>query len=181
MSTRASAARYARALFDVATKESNPEQAEKELDAFGSLLRSHADLQNVLVNPAIPAANKRAVVEQLMNRLQPSAPVRKLLLLLAERDRLELFPDMLDIYRQRLMDHLQVITAEVTTAAPLAGDQAAQMQQRLARATGRTVTMTTKVDPGIIGGVVTRIGGTVYDGSVATRLAGMRQRLREQR
>jgi F-type H+-transporting ATPase subunit delta len=106
--------------------------------------------------------------------------VRKLLLLLAERDRLELFPDMLDIYRQRLMEHMNVIQAEITTAAPLAGDQAARLQERLARATGRTVTMTTKVDPAIIGGVVTRIGSTVYDGSVARRLAAMRQRLLEQ-
>jgi len=131
--------------------------------------------------PAVPAANKRALVQQLMDRLQPSSPVRKLLLLLAERDRLELFADMLDVYRERLMEHLKVIKAEVTTAAPLAGDQAAQLQQRLATVTGRTVTMTTKVDPAIIGGVVTRIGGTVYDGSVATQLAAMRQRLTEQR
>ena len=181
MSTRASAARYARALFDIAIKETNPEQAEKELDAFAGLLQSHTDLQKVLTNPAVPAANKRALVQQLMDRLQPSSPVRKLLLLLAERDRLELFPDMLDVYRERLMEHMQVIKAEVTTAAPLAGDQAAQLQQRLAKATGRTVTMTTKVDPAIIGGVVTRIGGTVYDGSVATQLAAMRQRLTEQR
>jgi len=181
MSTRASAARYARALFDIAIKESNPEQAEKELDAFAGLLQSHADLQKVLTNPAIPAANKRAVVEQLMDRLQPSSPVRKLLLLLADRDRLELFPDMLDIYRERLMEHMKVIKAEVTTAVPISGDRAAQMQQRLASATGRTVTMTMKVDPDIIGGVVTRIGGTVYDGSVATQLAAMRQRLLEQR
>ena len=181
MSTRASAARYARALFDIAIKESNPEQAEKELDAFAGLLQSHADLQKVLTNPAIPAANKRAVVEQLMDRLQPSSPVRKLLLLLADRDRLELFPDMLDIYRERLMEHMKVIKAEVTTAVPISGDRVAQMQQRLASATGRTVTMTMKVDPDIIGGVVTRIGGTVYDGSVATQLAAMRQRLLEQR
>ena len=181
MSTRASAARYARALFDVAIKESNPEQAEQELGAFAALLQSHADLQKALTNPAIPAANKRAVVEQLLDRLQPSSPVRKLLLLLAERDRLELFPDMLDVYRQRLMEHMNVIQAEITTAAPLAGDQATRLQERLAKATGRTVTMTTKVDPAIIGGVVTRIGSTVYDGSVATRLAAMRQRLTEQR
>jgi F-type H+-transporting ATPase subunit delta len=181
MSTRASAARYARALFDIAIKESNPEQAEQELGAFAALLRSHADLQKALTNPAIPAANKRAVVEQLLDRLQPSSPVRKVLLLLAERDRLELFPDMLDVYRQRLMEHMNVIQAEITTAAPLADDQAARLQQRLASATGRTVTMTTKVDPAIIGGVVTRIGSTVYDGSVATRLAAMRQRLTEQR
>jgi F-type H+-transporting ATPase subunit delta len=181
MSTRASAARYARALFDIAIKESNPEQAEAELSAFAGLLQSHPDLQKVLLNPAVPAANKRALVEQLLDRLRPSSPVRKLLLLLAERDRFELFADMLDVYRERLMEHLQVIKAEITTATPLAGDQAARLQQRLAAATGRTVTMTTKVDPAIIGGVVTRIGSTVYDGSVATQLAAMRQRLTEQR
>jgi F-type H+-transporting ATPase subunit delta len=177
MSTRASAARYARALFDIAITESNPEQAARELDEFAALLQSHPDLQKVLLNPAIPAANKRAVMQQLMERMQPSSPVRKLLLLLADRDRLELFADMRDVYGERLREHLKVIQAEITTAGPLPQEQAAQLQQRLAAATGRTVTMTTKVDPQIIGGVVTRIGSTVYDGSVATQLSAMRQRL----
>lgn len=181
MSTRASAARYARALFDVATKETNPEQAEQELSAFADLLNAHPELRRVLVSPAVPAANKQAAIRQLAERLQPSAPVRKLLLLLAERGRLELFDDMLDVYRERLMEHLKIVKAEVTTAVPLAPDQVARIQQRLAAATGRTVTMTTSVDPAIIGGVVTRIGSTVYDGSVATQLAGMKQRLAEQR
>src|SRR5687767_9767966 len=109
MSTRASAARYATALFDVAIKEANPEQAEQELTAFADLVREHADLQKVLVNPAIPAANKRATVQQIVDRLQPSAPVRKLLLLLAERDRFELLPDMVAVYHERVMEHLKVI------------------------------------------------------------------------
>jgi F-type H+-transporting ATPase subunit delta len=135
----------------------------------------------VLLSPAVPAANKRAAVQQLMDRQQPSSPVRKLLLLLAERDRLELLPDLLDVYGERVMDHLQIVRAEVTTAAELPQERAAEMQQRLAASIGRTVTMTTKVDPSIIGGVVTRIGGTVYDGSVATQLAAMRHRLAEQR
>jgi F-type H+-transporting ATPase subunit delta len=181
MTTRASAARYASALFDVATKEANPEQAEKELTEFADLLRAHAELQKVLLNPAVPAASKRAVMDQLLDRQRPSSPVRKLLLLLAERDRLELIPDLVDVYRARLLEHLKVVTAEVTTAAELPAEEAARLQQRLAASTGRTVTMTTKVDPSIIGGVVTRIGSTVYDGSVATQLAAMRQRLSEQR
>ena len=181
MSTRASAARYAGALFDVAIKESNPEQAEQELTAFGDVVLQHAELQKMLLNPAVPAANKRSVVEQIVDRLQPSMPVRKLLLLLAERDRFELLPDLVTVYRERVMEHLRVINAEVTTAAPLTADEAARLQQRLAASTGRTVTMTTKVDPAIIGGVVTRIGSTVYDGSVATQLASLRQRLSEQR
>jgi F-type H+-transporting ATPase subunit delta len=181
MSTRASAARYASALFDVATKEANPEQAEQELTAFADLLHAHAELQKVLLNPAVPAASKRAVMAQLLDRQQPSSPVRKLLLLLADRDRLELVPDLVDVYRARLLEHLKVITAEVTTAGPLAPEEVSLFQQRLAASTGRTVTMTTKVDPEIIGGVVTRIGSTVYDGSVATQLAALKQRLSEQR
>ena len=179
MSTRASAARYARALLDVAIKESNPEQAERELTAFIDLLQRHPDLQKALTHPAVGAAGKRAVVQQLVDRLKPSPPAGKLLLLLADRDRLALLPDLLEVYRERLMEHLQIVRAEITTAEPLAQDRASALQQRLAAATGRAVTLTTKVDPAIIGGMVTRIGSVVYDGSVATQLQAIRQRLAE--
>jgi len=181
MSTRASAARYAKALFDVAIAESTPEQIERELTAFSEVIRGHADLQQVLVSPAVPAARKGAVVAQLLDRLQPSSPVRKLLLLLAERDRLELVPDLVSVYHERVMEQQQVVQAEVTTAEPIPVEQAAQLQQRLGRSLGRTVTLTTNVDPSLIGGMVTRIGSTVYDGSVATQLAALRQRLTESR
>jgi F-type H+-transporting ATPase subunit delta len=181
MSTRASAARYAKALFDVALTESTPEQAEKELSAFSELVRAHTDLRVALESPAVPSAKKVAVVAQLLDRLQPSSPVRKLLLLLAERDRLELLQDLVSVYHERVMEHLKVIQAEVTTAAPLPADRIAQLQQRLGASIGRTVTLTTRVDPALIGGMVTRIGSTVYDGSVATQLAALRQRLTESR
>ncbi len=177
MSTRASAARYAKALFDVAVAESTPEHAEQDLAAFFELVRSHPDLQQALTSPAIPAARKRAVVEQLLERQQPSSPVRKLLLLLADRDRLELLPDLVAVLGERVMEHRKVVQAEVTTAAPLAADQAEQLQRRLTTALGRTVTVTARVDPALIGGMVTRIGSTVYDGSVATQIEAMRQRL----
>ena len=181
MSTRASATRYAKALFDVAIKESTPEQAEQELTAFFDLIRGHGDLRQALASPAVPAARKRAAVDQLLQRQQPSGPVRKLLLLLAERDRFELLPDLVSVFHERVMEHLKIVQAEVTTAAPLPPEQAAQLQQRLGATIGRTVTLTTKVDPALIGGMVTRIGSTVYDGSVATQLAALRQRLAESR
>jgi len=181
MSTRASAARYARALFDIASAESTPARAEEELTAFAGLVRSHAELRRVLATPAVPAARKRAVIEQLLDRQQTSGPVRKLLLLLAERDRLELLPDLVSVYHERVMEHLKIVQAEVTTAAPLPPGQTEQLQQRLGAALGRTITLTTRVDPTLIGGMVTRIGGTVYDGSVANQLASLRQRLSQQR
>jgi F-type H+-transporting ATPase subunit delta len=179
MSMRASAARYARALLDITIQESDPVAAETDLAAFVDLVRRHPDLQRTFANPVVSASAKRGLVQQILDRIQPSAPVGKLLLLLATRGRLELLPDLLDVYRERLMEHRQVIQAEVTTAAPLSPERAAELQQRLAKITGRTVNMTTKVDQAIIGGVVTRIGSTVYDGSIATQLAKVRDRLSE--
>ena len=179
MSMRASAARYAKALLDVAINESDPDRAEQELAAFVGLVHSSPDLARTFANPVVSAADKRAVVQQILDRLKPATPTGKLILLLASRGRLALLPEVLDVYRERLLEYRNVLRAEVTTAAPLSPERAAQLQQRLANATGRTVTMTTKVDESIIGGVVTRIGGTVYDGSVATRLAKVRDRLEQ--
>jgi F-type H+-transporting ATPase subunit delta len=179
MSMRASAARYARALLDVAITESDPDRAEQELGAFVELVRQNPDLERTFANPVVSAADKRAVVQQILERLKPATPVGKLIVLLASRGRLALLPDLLDVYRERLMEHRKVLRAEVTTAVPLSPERTSQLQQRLAAVTGRVVTMTTKVDSSLIGGVVTRIGSTVYDGSVATQLAKFRDRLEQ--
>jgi len=179
MSTRASAARYARALLEVAIAESNPETAERDLTQFVDLLPGHPDLQRLFANPAVSAGAKRGVVQQLVDRLRPVSPVGKLLVLLASHGRLELLPDLLVVYRERLREHQKVVQAEITTAMPLSPERSAQLQQRLATMTGRTVMMTTNVDQAIIGGVVARVGSTVYDGSVATQLARLRERLAE--
>ena len=109
---------------------------------------------------------KRAVVAELSSLTKPHPSVSKLLMLLAERDRLVLLPALLDAYRARLLDHQGVVRAHITTAAPLAADRTQAIERNLARVTGRTVTVQTKVDPSIIGGVVTRVGSTVYDGSI---------------
>ena len=181
MSTRASAARYARALLDVVVKEANPEQVEQQLLTFADLLTQNPALQKALTNPAVPVSGKRGIVESLASRLQMAPPAAKLLMLLAERERLALVPELVSIYRERLMEYRQIVRAEVTTAAPLAPDRAAQFEQRLTDLTGRRVTMTTKVDPSLIGGAVARVGSTVYDGSIATQLARIRERLEQQR
>ena len=177
MPSRASAARYARALFDVALKESDPVQIERDLAAFAGLMSSNAELHGALTNPAVPVSAKRRIAEALGTRLTAAPPTRKLFVLLADRDRLAIVPDLLAIYRERLMEHQQVVRAEVTTAAPLSPERATQIEQKLAALTGRKVDMKTSVDPAIIGGVVTRIGSTVYDGSIATRLAKLKEKL----
>lgn len=180
MTTRASADRYARALLDVVAKEGNPEQVQEELSAFARLF-GNPELGEVLQSPAVPAASKRGIVEALIARLKPSAPLGKLLLMLADRNRLALVPQLATVYDQRLMDLRQVVQVEVTTAMPMTSGHAADFEQRLSNATGRRVKMTTAVDPSLIGGAVARIGTIVYDGSVANQLARMRERLEQQR
>jgi F-type H+-transporting ATPase subunit delta len=180
MKARGSATRYARALLDVALQESIAERAEQDLARFAALYAEHPELQRALSHPAVTASRKRAMLEELLSRLALSTPVGKLLLLLADRDRLGLVPELLSIYRERLLDHQKVVRAEVTTAEPLAADQQARLQERLTRATGRQVMLSARVDPSIIGGVVTRIGSVVYDGSLSTQLSKMRERLERQ-
>jgi F-type H+-transporting ATPase subunit delta len=108
-----------------------------------------------------------------------SAPVRKLILLLADRDRLALVADVASTFTERLMDHQKVLRGEVTSAAPLAPDKLRALEEGLGRATGRTVMLSARVDPAILGGAVTRIGSTVYDGSITMQLERIKQRLIE--
>jgi F-type H+-transporting ATPase subunit delta len=180
VTSKAAAIRYARALFDVALKEaSGLEQVETELASFVDLFTQHPTLQKVLFNPAVPVPRKRAAVNELTERLGLMPVVSKLLTLLAERDRLSILPDLLSSYRERLMDHQQVVRAHLTTATPLSTERTEDIEHRLAQVTGKTVIVSARVDPSILGGLVARIGGTVYDASVTHQLERIRTRLVE--
>ncbi len=180
MTTRTAAIRYARALFEVAVREqADLDRIERELAGFLALFDEHATLKKVLLNPAVPVPRKRAAVADLTARAGTVTILAKLLTLLAERDRLIVLPDLVAAYRERLLDYRKVVRAELTTALPLGDGEAQAIEQRLARATGRTVTLSTTVDPSIIGGMVAKVGSTVYDGSVTRQLQKMKQRLAE--
>jgi len=178
MTSRGAAVRYARALFDVAQKEANIEDVGREVSAFASVVAGHELLSRVLSNPVVPAPRKRAVVQDLLARSGTVSPVvSKLLLLLAERDRLVLLPEIDRAYQARLMDHADIVRAELTTAVALPEERVAELRNGLATATGRQVQLETKVNPAIIGGAVARIGSTVYDGSITTQLQKVKERL----
>jgi F-type H+-transporting ATPase subunit delta len=178
MTNRAAASRYARALFDVALKEADPQQVDTELSSFNELVASHDALRRVLTNPVIAPARKRNVVDALLRQGGPFAPpLHKLLLILAERDRLVLLPDLVDAYNDRLMQHLQVVSAELTTAVSVPEERRAAVERNLARAMNRKVVLSTRVDPSIIGGAVTKVGSVVYDGSVVRQLERLKEQL----
>lgn len=181
MTSGAAAGRYARALFDVVLKEAgNLEQVQADFQQFVDVFAQHPSLGRTLRNPAIPASKKQGVARALIERAGTISPVvAKMIMMLAERDRLMLLPDIARGYRERLMGHQKIIRGDVTTAVALAPEKLRSLEQGLQQATGRRVVLEAKVDPSIIGGVITRLGSTVYDGSVTTQLQKMKQSLIE--
>jgi F-type H+-transporting ATPase subunit delta len=180
VTNKTAAIRYARALLDVAVKEkADLELIENELSQFADLFKQYPLLEKVLLNPAVPVPRKRAAVADILAQAKFTPIVTKLLTLLADRDRLVLSTDLLAAYRDRLLDHRGVVRAEVTTATALDAGRTEAIQNGLAALTGRKVLLVTKIDPSIIGGLIARVGSTVYDGSVTRQLEKMKDRLAE--
>ena len=178
MTHRTAAGRYARALLDVATKEAaDLETIGRELDDFLTFFAQQPALEHLMLNPAIPAPRKRAAMEQITAKSGFTTLVAKLLVLLADRDRLALLRDVAAIYHDALADRQNIVRAEVTSAEPLSPERVQSIERQLAAVTGKRVAMSTKVDAAVIGGVVARVGSTVYDASVATQLKKIRDRL----
>ena len=181
MTSGAAAGRYARALFDVVLKEGGDlEQVQADFQQFVDVFAEHPSLASTLGNPAIPASKKQGVASALIARAGTISPVvAKMIMMLAERDRLMLLAEIARGYRERLMDHQKIIRGEVTTAVALAPEKLRSLEQGLQQATGRKVVLESRIDPSIIGGVITRLGSTVYDGSVTTQLQKTKQSLIE--
>jgi F-type H+-transporting ATPase subunit delta len=180
VTNKTAAIRYARALLDVAVKEqADLELIERELTQFADLFKQYPLLEKVLLNPAVPVPRKRAAVADLLAQAKFTPIVTKLITLLADRDRLVLVPHLLEAYSDRLLDYRGVVRAEVTTATELDAGRKDAIRKGLAALTGRTVQLATKIDPSIIGGLVARIGSTVYDASVTRQLEKMKARLTE--
>ena len=178
MTSRTAATRYARALLDVATKESvDLERIARELDEFIAFFKQQPAFERPMLNPAVPAPRKRAAMEDIVKLSGFTPVVSKTLILLADRDRLALLADLSAAYHELLNERQNVVRADITSAEPLSNDRVAAIEQKLAAVTGKRVTMTTKVDRDLIGGVVARVGSTIYDASVATQLRKIRERL----
>jgi F-type H+-transporting ATPase subunit delta len=180
MSLRTSANRYARALFDVAVEEkSDLAQVDRDLQAVVVMMTESPDLAQAAGRSGVTEAARQSLMEAVAEKMGLTTPVRKLLVLLAESRKLNLVPDLAIAFRERLLAHQNIVRAEVTSAAPLSPEKTKALAESLSKVTGKQVDLSVSVDPELLGGVVARIGGTVYDGSVRTQLTRMRQQLVE--
>jgi F-type H+-transporting ATPase subunit delta len=177
MSVTTIANRYARALADVITERGEMNQVVAELNSFASMLSQHEQLRGVFASPVIPIERKRNVLNELLSRLKLRPTSGNFLQLLLSNFRLHNLDQMLLALSRELDLRTNVISAEVTTAREINDQEKALLRDKLKAATGKEVRLQFRTDPNLIGGVVTRIGSVIYDGSIKSQLAQMKQRL----
>jgi len=178
MSLRTSANRYARALFDVAVAEKNDlAQVDRDLQDLVAMMNASPDLAQAAGLGSVTEAARKSLMEAVADKMAVSAPVKKLLVLLAESRKLNLMPDLALAFRERLLAHQNIVRADVTSAVALSPEKTKALADSLGKVTGKQVDLSVSVDPELLGGIVAKIGSTVYDGSVRTQLQRMRQEL----
>lgn len=165
--------RYASALVDVVASPNSkvsPADALAQLRAFDELAQQSKELRTALDSPAISPSRKRAVIGKFAEILGSSGTVRNFLFVLSDKRRLSALHEIVEAFDLQLDARLGFVRAEVTAAQQLDQAEIESLTQRLAGVTGKQVRMKFQVDPALIGGVVARVGSTVYDGSLRGRL-----------
>lgn len=180
MTARGLAGRYGRALLDVAVRSGGPDRVERVLAGLAALLSEQPGIVKLLAHPGLALSQKQAILDVLVARVEGGDPlVRRLVGLLVERGRLALLPEILRVYRARLMENRRLVEVRVRTAAPLAPALVERLRTRLSEMTGRGVQLVVELDPALLGGVVARIGSVVYDGSLRRQLERVKERLQQ--
>jgi F-type H+-transporting ATPase subunit delta len=179
MTSSAIVSRYASALADVVTGPAGMDTAQvvQQLRSFEALLAGSVTLQNALASPAVAAGRKRAVVRKLADQLGLSKIARNFLLVLTDHRRLGALTPVIDAFEIQLDERLGFVRAEISSARGLEERQKAGLAERLSRLTGKKVRARYAVEPELIGGLVARIGSTVYDGSVRGQLNALGRKL----
>lgn len=180
MTHSALSTRYANALADVVTSGAagiNAETALTELHAFERVLHSSGELRNALTSPAVPPSRKRAVVGRIADQLKLSRVTRNFLYVLIDKRRIASLADIIQSFETVADERLGFARADVTSARELNEHQRRALSAQLERLTGKRIRARYGVDGSLIGGVVTRIGSTVYDGSVRGQLDSLGRRL----
>lgn len=175
------AKRYARAFFDIAVEEGKIEDYGRELATFATLIVQNKALQEFLANPIFELKSKKNVIEELLGRTQISGRTANFLRLLVDKQRINFLGEIENAYREFMDKSLKKVRVSVKTPYPLTSELEGALKQRVAEMTGKEVEMTVEDDASLIGGLIVRVGDTMYDGSIKTQLGNIRKLLGEER
>lgn len=168
--------RYAKALFQLALEGNQEERVGQEIERLVAVYEA-SPLAAALNNPAFAVRNRKNVLVQVARELKLSELVVHFLSLLLERDRLAFIPSIVSRYRRLLDEKKGRVEARVAAVAPLEADVLARLGEALKKVSGKEVILHQQSDPELIGGMVLELEGRLYDGSVRTQLAKMKERM----
>jgi F-type H+-transporting ATPase subunit delta len=177
MKDLAAALRYARAVEASSDGVDELGTLAAQLDAVARVMKADPVVGEALASPALPEDRRRALLDSLVKAARLSPKVATLLGILAQHRRVGLVP-LVAQQVARIHDRRSgIVEAEVVSAHPLAPDVAEKTRLTLERAAGTKVRLSLRTDPSLIGGIVAKVGGTVYDGSIRTRLSALRSHI----
>jgi F-type H+-transporting ATPase subunit delta len=155
-----------------------PEDAVAQLRAVDAIFQESLELRNAMLTPAIQNSRKRAVMAKLLEEAGGGSPlIRNFIYVLIDHRRIAIIGEIREAFELQLDERLGFVRAEVTSAAPLDQSVGANLESELSRLTGKRMRLRFDVDPALLGGVVARIGSTVYDGSVRGELRQLAKKL----
>ena len=170
------ATRYARALADVMAA-ADPAQTLAQLRGIEQIIQVSSDLRNALASPAVPPTKKRAVMARLIQPLGVSPQVRNFVFVVIDHRRVHEFASIIEAFEILADQRLGLVRADVTSARELTEAQRGALQTQLSRLSGKRARLQFATDPAVLGGVVARVGSTVYDGSVRGQFERLRVKL----
>ena len=172
------ARRYAKALLVIGKNDGKAESYKQELDGFVGLVAREAVLRQVINNPLHNAGDRKKVLMALIDKLNLSGVMSSFLKLLFDKGRFGFIAAINEFY-QKLADDLKgVARASIVSANELSSEAVEKIRKALSKKTGKDIVLDIKTDPTLIGGVVTKIGDLVLDGSIKTQLLNMRESLK---
>jgi len=170
LSLQTVARRYATALADVAISRNEERQVQSELEQWASMVESSSQLKEVFSNPTVPHEQKRRVLQELISRSRVSETTASFLQVLLVNQRLPQLQVIAERFALILDERAGLVAAHVTTARPIPETQQNALREALSQVTGSSVRLSFETDESIIGGLVARIGSTIFDGSVENQL-----------
>ena len=177
MSIQTIARRYAAALADVVLERGEAIEIQQELQQWADLILTNENLQEVFRNPTIPLDKKRAVLKQLIERGKSQPITANFLKTLLHNQRLTELPEINRKFAEILDQRAGMVAATITTARPVPNEIQTRLSEKLVAVTQKKVRLDFEQDPELIGGLVTRIGSTIYDGSVRNQLQQIKERM----
>ncbi len=165
---------YATALIDSLATPADIERVTRDLETFGALMGKIASLPRVLAYPGFSQEKRLAILDEVLAKTDPHPVTRRFLRLVIEKDRLDHLGEILREFAKLSDARRNITPAEVVTAAPLDEAARAALEKKLAALAGGAVRVTWRTDAALVGGVVTRVGSKVYDGSVRKQLDRIR-------